>query len=133
MNFLLSQGYQEEGVIKLLKDIRDGLAGGIRPPRPGPGGLDRPDDNDDDNNDDNNNDNNDDNNDDIIKNLKDKILDLETKLKDSKLSNEEKDKLNNEEKDKIYKMVNKYKDNVKKDRDNFDKKSNNYLDIFDIR
>ena len=26
-----AQGYQEEGVIKLLKDIRDGLAGGIRP------------------------------------------------------------------------------------------------------
>ena len=24
-----SQGYQEEGVIKLLKDIRDGLAGGV--------------------------------------------------------------------------------------------------------
>ena len=44
-----AQGYQEEGVMKLLKDIRDGLAGGIRPPRPGPGGLDRPDDNDDDN------------------------------------------------------------------------------------
>ena len=84
-----AQGYQEEGVIKLLKDIRDGLAGGIRPPRPGPGGLDRPDDNDDDNNNDNNDDNNDDNdddnNDDIIKNLKDKILDLETKRKDSKL------------------------------------------------
>ena len=51
-----AQGYQEEGVIKLLKDIRDGLAGGIRP-----GGPDRPDDNDD--NDDNDNDNNDDNGD----------------------------------------------------------------------
>ena len=24
-----AQGYQEEGIIKLLKDIRDGLAGGI--------------------------------------------------------------------------------------------------------
>ena len=24
-----SQGYQEEGVKKLLKDIRDGLAGGV--------------------------------------------------------------------------------------------------------
>ena len=27
-----SQGYQEEGVIKLLKDIRDGLAGGVNRP-----------------------------------------------------------------------------------------------------
>ena len=26
-----AQGYQEEGIIKLLKDIRDGLAGGISP------------------------------------------------------------------------------------------------------
>ena len=52
-----AQGYQEEGIIKLLKDIRDGLAGGITPrtlrgskgPR-GPG-LDRP--HDDSDNDDN--------------------------------------------------------------------------------
>ena len=29
-----AQGYQEEGVIKLLKDIRDGLAGGIIPRAP---------------------------------------------------------------------------------------------------
>ena len=74
-----SQGYQEEGVKKLLKDIIDGLAGGIGPPgppqRPGPAGpagpagppgpprgLDRPDDNDEDDNDE---DDNDDNNDDI--------------------------------------------------------------------
>ena len=40
------QGYQEEGVIKLLKDIRDGLAGGIGTPVPR--GLDRPDDRSDD-------------------------------------------------------------------------------------
>ena len=61
-----AQGYQEEGVIKLLKDIRDGVAGGVRPPKPGPGGLDRPDDNNDDDNNNNNNNNNDnnDNNDD---------------------------------------------------------------------
>ena len=51
-----AQGYQEEGIIKLLKDFRDGLAGGIVPKAPRapeiPGGLDldRPDDNDDDNN-----------------------------------------------------------------------------------
>ena len=49
-----AQGYREEGVMKLLKDIRDSLRGGARPPVP--------DNNDDDNNDDNNNDD-DDNND----------------------------------------------------------------------
>ena len=37
-----AQGYQEEGVIKLLKDIRDGLAGGIAPRGPGGPGLDDP-------------------------------------------------------------------------------------------
>ena len=45
-----AEGYQEEGVIKLLKDIRDGLANGVnrpnrfndRPDRPDDG-LDRPD------------------------------------------------------------------------------------------
>ena len=47
-----AQGYQEEGVMKLLKDIRGSLRGGARPSRP--------DNNDDDNN---NNNNNDDNND----------------------------------------------------------------------
>ena len=141
-----AQGYQEEGTKKLLTDIRDGINrlnddGDDRPDRPS-------DNNDDNNDDDNNNDNNDDGipdleteeeatkriadyYDDIIKNLKDKILDLETKLKDSKLSNEEKDKLNDEEKDKIYKMLNKFKGNMKKDREIFNKKSNDYLDIFD--
>ena len=29
-----AQGYQEEGVMKLLKDIRDSLRGSARPPRP---------------------------------------------------------------------------------------------------
>ena len=43
-----AQGYQEEGIIKLLKDIRDGLAGGIIPRGPGGPGLDRSDDDDDD-------------------------------------------------------------------------------------
>ena len=51
-----AQDYQEEGIMKLLKDIRDGLAGGITPrtlggPR-GPG-LDSDDDDDDDDSDDN--------------------------------------------------------------------------------
>ena len=33
-----AQGYQEEGIIKLLKDIRDSLAGGIIPRAPGASG-----------------------------------------------------------------------------------------------
>ena len=46
-----AQGYQEEGIIKLLKDIRDGLAGGITPRVPRvPKGSD--DDDDDEDNDD---------------------------------------------------------------------------------
>ena len=68
-----AQGYQEEGVIKLLKDIRDGLRGGVnrldddRPDRPD-NRPDRPDNNDD-KNDDNNDDKNDDNNDNDDKTL----------------------------------------------------------------
>ena len=52
-----AQGYQEEGVIKLLKDIRDGLRSGVN--RLDDDRPDRPDDNNDNNNDDNNDDNND--------------------------------------------------------------------------
>ena len=51
------QGYQEEGVIKLLKDIRDNLAGNViipaRPPRPNDDGNDDGDDNGNDNENDN--------------------------------------------------------------------------------
>ena len=54
-----AQGYQEEGIIKLLKDIRDGLAGGIIPRAPR-----RSDDNDDDDDDDEEEDDDDDNDDD---------------------------------------------------------------------
>ena len=43
-----AQGYQEEGIIKLLKDIRDGLAGVITPRTLGGPDLDRLDDDDDD-------------------------------------------------------------------------------------
>ena len=52
-----AQGYQEEGIIKLLKYIGDGLVGGITPKRPG---SDKSDDNDNDN--DNDGDDNDDDN-----------------------------------------------------------------------
>ena len=67
------QGYQEEGVIKLLKDIRDGLKGGVIRPNNRPNNDngddddnngDNNDDNDDDKSDDNDDDNNDDNDDD---------------------------------------------------------------------
>ena len=55
------QGYQEEGVIKLLKDIRDSLA---RPPKPNNNRDDNGDDNEDNDNDDNDYDNRPDSNDD---------------------------------------------------------------------
>ena len=50
-----AQGYQEEGIMKILKDIRHALAGGIVPREPGGPrgpGLDRSDDDDDDEHDD---------------------------------------------------------------------------------
>ena len=47
-----AQGYQEEGIMKILKDIRDALAGGIVPRGPRGPDLDRSDDDDDDDNDD---------------------------------------------------------------------------------
>ena len=60
-----AQGYQEEGVIKLLKDIRDGLRGSVnrldddRPDRPDDR-PDRPENNDDNNHDNDDNNDNDD-------------------------------------------------------------------------
>ena len=161
-------GYQEEGVIKLLKDIRDVLAGNVnrpnnkpddnndddRPNRPDDGpddGLDRsdrPDDGDgnavmpdleteeeaadfyeqkkesktsDDNK---------------IKKLKDRILYLEIKLRDNKLSIEEKDKLYEELQNNNYKLEdfieiydwsNKFKDDMK-DIVNKLSKANDILD-----
>ena len=47
-----AQGYQEEGIMKILKDIRDALEGGIIPQAPRGPGLDRSDDDDDDDDDD---------------------------------------------------------------------------------
>ena len=58
-----AQGYQEEGIMKILKDIRDALAGNViipaRPPRPNDNGDDN---GNDDNGDDNGNDDNGDDN-----------------------------------------------------------------------
>ena len=85
-----AQGYQEEGIIKLLKGIRDGLAGGIVPKAPSaqeiPGGpdLDWPDD---DNNDDDSDNDNDSDNDD------NNMSDLETE--EEAALNKFKDKIDN--------------------------------------
>ena len=51
-----AQAYQGEGIIKLLKYIRDGLAGGITPRAPRAPGLDESDYDDDDDDDDNDDD-----------------------------------------------------------------------------
>ena len=157
-----AEGYQEEGVIKLLKDIRDGLAGGANRPnnRPNRFNDDNNDDNDDDNNDDNNNDNNDDNadmpdleteeeaaeriadfyeqekesktsDDDKIKKLKDRILYLEAKREDSKLSIEEKDKLYEElikSNDKLEDFIELYDDIVKEEQNKIYNRSNKFKD-----
>ena len=53
-------GYQEEGVMKLLEDIRDGLRGSLRPPGPDNDNDDNDNDNDENDNDSDNNDDNDD-------------------------------------------------------------------------
>ena len=143
------QGYQGEGVIKLLKDIRDGLAGNVNRSN------NRPDDNNDDDRPDRSDDRPDrpddrpdrpddgDDNADMpdletekeaadfyvqikeiktsdnnkIKKLKDRILYLETKLRDNKLSIQEKDKLYEELQNKKgydNDMLNKFKDEMEK-------------------
>ena len=120
-----AQGYQEEGIIKLLKDIRDGLAGGIVPKAPRapeiPGGpdLDRPDD---DNNDDDSNNDNDSDNDD------NNMPDLETE--EEAALNKFKDKIDNfneifrdEENEN---RLNKLNNNVKKLK-NYVKENNNKI------
>ena len=74
-----AQGYQEEGIMKTLKDIRDALAGNViipaRPPRPNDNGNDD-DGNDDNGNDDNGNDDNgnDDNGNDVMEMIRRVLL-----------------------------------------------------------
>ena len=92
------QGYQEEDVIKLLKDIRDGLAGGIGPPGPGapgvPGGLPGPDDNDNDDND---------------------MPDLETEEEAAERIAKTSDN------DKVFNVLNKFKNNMELEMSSLDK------------
>ena len=126
-----AQGYQEEGIIKLLKDIRDGLAGGITPRAPGGPDLNRPDDNDNDDNDDNDNDNDDDNdndNDDYDDDSDDNMPDLETEEEAVKTNilNKCSNKINN-----FDEMVkNKLKNDIKKlnKLNNDIKKLKNYVE-----
>ena len=110
--------YQEEGVIKLLQDIRDGLRGGIRPP--GPGGPDRPDDDDDDNDDDD-----DDDNDDEQKRLSKLLGELRTNEDNEEFRNEPKeDKLDmfaHDNDDKVFNVLNKFKNNIESEMINLDK------------
>ena len=73
--------------------------------------------------------------DDRIKNLKDKILDLETKLKYSKLSAEEKDKLYKElrdNNDKLEDFIKYYNDIVKEDQNIIYNASNKFKKIWKI-
>ena len=83
-----AQGYQEEGIIKLLKDIRDGLAGGITPRVSG--APRRSDDNDDDDDDDNDNDDDNDDNDDVKKRLSKLLVELRTDEDNEEFRNEPK-------------------------------------------
>ena len=117
--------YQKEGVIKLLKDIRDGLAGGIRPrgsqepgalPRPGAvpvsGGSERPDD--------------DDNDDDDEQKKMSKLLgEIRTNEDNEEFRNEPKevklDKFVNDNDDKIFNVLNKFKNNIESEMSNLDK------------
>ena len=101
-----AQGYQEEGVIKLLKDIRDGLA---RAP-PGPRGFRDNDDNDDDN------DNNDNDNDDFADatDISDDMPDLETEEKAAERI------AKTSSNDKVFNVLNKFRNNVESEMSNLD-------------
>ena len=110
-----AQGYQEEGVIKLLKDIRDGLArappgpggpGGPGGPR-GPGELDRSDEDNDDNDD------NDDYTD--VTDVSDGMSDLGTEEKASERIAKTSDD------DKVFNVLNKFKNNIESEMSNLDK------------
>ena len=112
-----AQDYQEECVIKLLKYIRDGLAGGIVPRAPGgplrpggpggPGRSDRPDDDNDDNDD---NDNFTD-----AADISDDIPDLETEEKAAERIAKTSDG------DKVFNVLNKFRNNIESEMSNLDK------------
>ena len=104
------QGYQEEGVIKLLKDIRDGLRGGVRPPRPDDNddNNDNDDDNDNDDNIDDDNDDNDNDDDHKISEYQEFVSPLLEEINNKKYANDDDDDDGDEQKsdDKVFDVLN---------------------------
>ena len=98
-----AESYQEEGVIKLLKDTKDGLRSG----------RNRPDNDDNDDNDDDDNDDNDDNDDDNDDNDDNDMPDLETEEDAAKRIAGHYDYLD---------KINKFKNGMENNMDNFDEK-----------
>ena len=107
-----AQGYQEEGVIKLLKDIRDGLAGDIVPRA-----LNRRDNDDEDDDDDDD--------DDEQKRLSKLLGELRTNEDNEEFRNGTKedklDKFANDNDDKVFNVLNKFKNNTESEMSNLDK------------
>ena len=135
-----AQGYQEEGIMKLLKDIRDSLAGGITPktlggPRPD---LDRADDDDDD--DDDNDDDDDDDMSDLeteeeaaLNKFKDKIdnFDEMFRNKENEFNKSFKDKENklNTKLNKLNNDVKKINNYIKENNDKINNKEKEYNNL----
>ena len=114
-----AQGYQEEGVIKLLKDIKDSLA---RPPRPN----NRPDDNENDNDDNDDDDNNDDDDDDDdkISEYQEFLSPLLEEINNKKYTNDDNDDDDDDEQksdDKVFDVLNEFKNNMENKMSDLDK------------
>ena len=106
-----AQGYQEEGIIKLLKDIRDGLRRGVIRPNNRPNNDNGHDDNGDDDNgyDDDNHDNDDD------------MPDLETEEETAERIAKKETKTSDDDDDKVFDVLNKFNDKMENDMRNLDK------------
>ena len=119
-----AQGYQVEGIINLLKDIRDGLRGCVIRPNNRPNN-DNGDDNDDDNNGNDDNDydnddgNGDDNVDDNVDDNDDDMPDLETEEEAAERIAKKESKTSDD--DKVFDVLNKFNDKMENDMHNLDK------------
>ena len=128
-----AQGYQEEGVMKLLKDIRDSVRGGARPPGPDDNNDDNNDNNDDNNDDDNNDDNNDslDYDDDSLDydEYKEFVSPLLEEINNKKYTNydddDDKEEISNKKysnyDDKVFNVLNEFKNNMENKMSDLDK------------